>query len=175
MKHGLIAGLVVVLFAGCGLSPGELDSSTAQEQSLSPVRRHSIEARVGETVQQVAMQAPRSVQAQPTLHVRDVAAPDGTRVQYLLGLLSCGILTIAQGEATVRNGRFELPYDAQLAQDWNNLELFLHVDTENDGVCDDTDTVLQLDQVTVAPGATVDASGAAPSYVGCWLFQMQQP
>lgn len=181
MHRVLVSGAAVALslsLLACGPEAvSDAPSTPPAEQALAPASRAPEPARelrpraLPETPTSLSTRA-LSATAGPSLSVRQVAAADGTRVRYLLGMLSCGLFVVGEGEAVVQGGRFELPYDASALAGWGGpVELYLGIDQDGNGACDETDPLLEVSNVAPAPGLVVDASTGGPTYVSCWLFQ----
>ncbi|MEW5741129.1 MAG: hypothetical protein AB1938_19560 [Myxococcota bacterium] len=179
MKRLLVGGVAVLSLWACGrveddVPPQPAEQALAREAKEAPSSEAKLSPRAvlpAPTSLDVRDVAP-SLQAGDFVSVAGVAAPDGAHVRYMLGVVACGILVVGQGDAVVQGGRFEAPFEAGALAEWNGpVDLFLLFDEDGDGACGEADTILQVPGVTPSPGAEVDASGAAPGYTGCWLFQ----
>lgn len=181
MKTWSVGCVVVALLLGCGrvepevgqspVEPGlapELPEAKASEVEARPLPRASAKAPVSLATRPVEP----SLQAGGFVDVENVAAPDGARVRYMLGVVGCGIYVVGQGEGVVQAGAFQAAFAPAALVDWRGpVDLFLLFDGDGDGVCSEADSVLQVAGVTPAPGGSIDASAAAPEYTGCWMFQ----
>lgn len=105
-----------------------------------------------------------------SLTVSNLKLPDGTRVRFMLGLVGCGVMELGKGEAEVKDGSFELPFDGSQLQWERDVDLFIKPAIHGKFECDTDDEVLILNGVTPTVGSTVDASKAEPTNMGCWLF-----
>ncbi len=143
MRYLFFACLAVLCFAVCGPLGEESEESAPLSPALSPLRKES------------------------ELTVTKLKVPDGTRVRFMLGLVGCGVMEFGKGEAVVKNGSFELPFDANVERP---VDLFLKVGDGKQFECDLQDEILRLADVTPTVGAIVDASAAESTSMGCWLF-----
>lgn len=106
-----------------------------------------------------------------SLVVKNVSAPDGTRVRYMLGLIGCGVLELGRAETVVMNGSFEVKFDpGELTRD---VDLFYKLENNGGFACDEGKDVVMVRDV--GPGiAVVDAAAGSESNVGCWLFSREE-
>jgi hypothetical protein len=104
-----------------------------------------------------------------TVVVHSLAAPDGTQVRYLLGMMGCGITVVARGTASVQGGSFTVPYESTLSQ-LGEMGLYF---TLGDAACDPQTS--QVFEVSTSLPGTVDLSTLPEqSFAGCWLFDGDQ-
>jgi hypothetical protein len=170
------ACVVLLSLAACGRvddeAPSPAPPPVAQPlaQAPAPVKDRMPTARpVDETTRTLLAATPSLVSS--ALSVNGVAAADGQRVRFLLGVMSCGLFVAARGEATVQGGHFQLPFDTRALADWSGpVSLYIAVDADADGACGDTDTFLEVQGVTPSPGLQVDAAQAQATYAMCWAF-----
>lgn len=174
MRRHFAVLLCVSCFVGCGAEPSSLELAEA-ETSLQPVaapaaaeeapsqprRPFGLRARDGAV----------SLRAQPggVVRAHSLAVPDGTRVEFMLGLVGCGMMVVAQDTAVVQGGAFEIPYDPDDAGHFGDVSLFFRVVPADGAACDEH-TQVQLAPNVGLPGAA-DLSTAEPTYAGCWLFR----
>src|SRR3954463_16696009 len=107
MRYLFLACLAVLCFAVCG-PPG--DESEPLTPTLYPLRK----------------------EREHSLTVTHLKLTDGTRVRFMLGLVGCGVMSYGRGEAVVKNGSFELPFDANVERP---VDLFLKVDDGTNVEC----------------------------------------
>lgn len=159
-------------FVGCGADPSFEPEVAEEEAPLQPVVTEP-----GPSAPQLAVRAPnrpvslRGLQAGPTatVQVHSLAVPDGTRVEFMLGLVGCGMMVVAQDTAVVHGGAFEIAYDPENVGHFGDVSLFFRVVPEDGAACDEGTQVKMVHGVTL-PGAA-DLSTAEPTYAGCWLFR----
>jgi hypothetical protein len=171
-RNLLVVSLTTLALAACGV--GTTPVSTDDQQALTPVAQQPAnpqleqlrpvtpvsQAAAGPQLEQRlgALQAPSSVVLAHSLNV-----PDGTQVQYLLGMAGCGLWVIASGTASVTNGSFEVPFNPDETAGFEAMGLYFHTGT---GACDAT---TQVYGVTAPLPGSVDLSTAQPTS-GCWMF-----
>ncbi|MCC6337315.1 MAG: hypothetical protein IT380_25385 [Myxococcales bacterium] len=181
MKTWSVGWVVVTLLLGCGRVEPEVGQNPV-EAGLAPelpeAKASEVEAR---PLPHAAPKAPVSLATRPVepslqagdfVDVEHVAAPDGARVRYMLGVVACGLFVVGQGEGVVQGGAFQAAFAPAALARWSGpVDLFLLFDEDGDQACTEADSVLQVVGVTPAPGGSIDASAAAPGYTGCWMFQ----
>lgn len=177
MRLTALACVVLLSLAACGRVDDEsapaAPTPTPAEQPLAqgpaPMKEWPVAHLVDEDSRTLLAATPSLTTS--ALSVNGVAAADGQRVRYLLGVVSCGLFIVARGEATVQGGQFQLPFQPQSAAEWlGPVSLYLSLDANADGACDEADTFLEVSNLTPSPGLQVDASGAQATYAGCWMF-----
>lgn len=163
--------LMVSLLAACGAEdvPAVVDEAPTQVEALQPTG-------LVDDLQLEIEDAPhRSFRPQPSLraglpvvtaHSLDV--PDGTRVEFMLGVVGCGMMVVARDTVVVQGGRFEIPFDPASADGFENVSLYFRVVPAENAVCDETAQVMEA---TVSLPGSVDLSQAQQTYGGCWLFE----
>jgi hypothetical protein len=158
--------VVVVALVGCGVGPvpAQLEEPLLRgaEGEREPVQVSLREE--GPDLGRVAL-APSVRPQQSVVSAHSLAAPDGTQVEFMLGMVGCGILVVAQGTATVTGGAFEVPFDPAAAEGFQQLSLYFRV---ADGACDEQSQVFEA--AAPLPGQ-VDLSQAQATYADCWVFQ----
>lgn len=97
--------------------------------------------------------------AAPAVTSTSASATAGARVQWVLGLMSCGFLEQARGDALVVGNTLQVPAPEAWAR------LYLRVGGPS---CSDGDAFLEAD---VAADGTVSLDQATPTYLGCWFFE----
>jgi hypothetical protein len=163
--------LLMVLVAGCGRE----DVPAVAQQPLAPAQPAAREPTglVDDLPFEVVEARPtfRSQSllpaAQPEVRAHSLAVADGTQVEFMLGVVSCGMMVVAQGTASVHGGRFEIPFDDAAANGFTTVSLYFRVVPEGGAACDETAQVLEAE---VALPGSVDLSQAQQTYGGCWLF-----
>ena len=103
-----------------------------------------------------------------TVVVHSLAAPDGTQVRYLLGMVGCGISVAARGTATVQGGSFTIASDSALSE-LGSMSLYF---TLGDAACD-PDATQVFEVPATLPGSVDLSTMPAQSFVGCWLFDQE--
>lgn len=136
--------LLGVAAAGCGEGLAPEPGTTGAEATPIAVRPFS-RVEPAAVVQEIAS-APQ-------------AATTGQRVQWVLGLMSCGFMEQARGEALVSGDAVQVP----APEGWARLYLRVGGVT-----CTDDDAFLEAD---VAADGTASLSQATPTYLGCWFFE----
>jgi len=162
--------LLMVLVAGCGRE----DVPAVAQQPLAPAQP-AVREPTGlvddlpfEVVEALPTFRPQiELPAQPVVRAHSLAVADGTRVEFMLGVVSCGMMVFAQGTASVHGGRFEIPFDDAAANGFTTVSLYFRVVPEGGAACDETAQVLEAE---VALPGSVDLSQAQQTYGGCWLF-----
>lgn len=166
--------LFLVAFAACGVET----TPVAEEQApLVPAVEAPVQntpARLTPTENVARLRASKLTQLTELQGPRDVvvahslAAPDGTQVEFMMGMVGCGIMVIASGTATVTGGTFEIPYDPA-SNEFGLEATTLYFRVAGAGACDDANPNV-FEAAAPLPGSA-DLSQAQPSYAGCWLFQ----
>ena len=157
---------VVVLLSGCGIEPAVpgVESPLVEQPPAAPLPTSALEVR--ELAPKTDLLSRISAPAQ-VVNVHSLAAADGTRVRYLLGVLGCGISVFAKGTATVQGGAFTIQYDTTPFD--GQASLFFQVDTEGTGVCEPGTTPV-FEVPAELPGSVDLSVMPQQSYAGCWLF-----
>ena len=166
LRTSLLA--VSLVFTACGIDPA--GPAVGEAPLVAATQEVPAHAERLEVTQLTARSRPEQLQPiADTVVVHSLAAPDGTQVRYLLGLMGCGISVVARGTATVQGGSFTIPYDASLSP-FGSVSLFF---TVGDGACDPE--VTQVFEVPASLPGSVDLSTLPDqSFVGCWLFETQE-
>ncbi|MFT3710792.1 MAG: hypothetical protein QM817_24475 [Archangium sp.] len=171
-RNVLIVSVVAVALSACGVgttpaSDGDEQALTpAQQQPQTPAERLKPTVPVAQLGERPQVQQPRVeavIASSSVVVAHSLAVPDGTQVQYLLGMSGCGIWVIASGTATVRNGSFEMPFNPAETAGFESVGLYFRTGT---GPCDENTQVYET--AAPLPGA-VDLSTAQPT-TGCWMF-----
>lgn len=172
MTRRISSLLLMVLVAGCGRE----DVPGVSEQPLAPAQPAAMQPTgLVDDLQFEVVEAPlptfrsqSSLRAgQPVVSAHSLAVADGTQVQFMLGVVGCGMMVVAQGTASVQGGSFEIPFDPAAADGFTTVSLYFRVVNDESPACDETAQVLEA---SVALPGTVDLSQAQQTYGGCWLF-----
>lgn len=158
---------VSLFLSACGIDPAvpAVQEEAIVEATVAPAER----VQLTELTPRLRLVG-ELVPAMDVVSVHSLAAPDGTQVRYLLGMLGCGISVVASGTASVQGGAFEVRYDPAMAA-YGQLSLFLQIDEAGTGVCDpETSHVYEVP--ATLPGSVDLSTLPEQSFIGCWLFDI---
>lgn len=154
MRRVLLTWGMLLAACGEGVAPaGEVEAGAgaapATPEVAAPIAAAAIPARAA-TVE---------LAAAPVVTSASASATAGQRVQWVLGMMSCGFMEQARGDAHVVGNTLQVP----APEDWARLYLRVGGPT-----CSDGDAFLEAD---VAADGTVSLDQATPTYLGCWFFE----